>query len=256
MVITFLVSVGDLTFSVRPGLLFGSFEKNLRYFPFMFAVLPFFIASFGFHGVIPSLIKYYGKKPQSIRNCLVYGSLLSLAVFIVWQISVMGNISRLEFEQIAADGGNVSVLVGAVSAATKSESMTDLLNLFANLAVISSFLGVSLALFDYIADRFKFEDTASGRFKSASVTFGPPTIGGLFFPDGFLYAIGFAGLAGTIFAAIVPALLARANRKRFPEQQFQAWGGNGLIYLVFCFGVVYGLCHILGMLELLPVYGR
>ena len=46
--------------------------------------------------------------------------------------------------------------------------------------------------------------------KTALLTFIPPMMGGLVKPDGFLYAIGYAGLAATIWAAIVPALLAAA----------------------------------------------
>ncbi len=64
---------------------------------------------------------------------------------------------------------------------------------FSNFAVASSFLGVTLGLFDYLADLFGFDDSAMGRFKTALLTFIPPMIGGLVKPDGFLYAIGYAG---------------------------------------------------------------
>lgn len=256
MIITFLISVGDLTFSIKASVLFNSLEQNPTYIPFLFAALPFFLTSFGFHGNVPCMVKYYGKRPLTIRNSLLFGSLLSLTVFVVWQISTMGNVPRPEFLQIIADGGNIGVLVAAVSEATDSDTMSALLNLFANLAVVSSFLGVALALFDYIADRFNFEDTALGRFKTALVTFLPPTVGGLFFPDGFLYAIGFAGLAATVFAAFIPALMVKESRKRCGNPQYRVWGGNMLIYLIIMFGILYAACHILAMLGLLPVYGR
>ena len=62
---------------------------------------------------------------------------------------------------------------------------------------------MTLGLFDYLADLFGFDDSAMGRFKTALLTFIPPMIGGLVKPDGFLYAIGYAGLAATVWAAIV-----------------------------------------------------
>ena len=256
MVISFIISVGDLTFSVKASILFNTLEQNPSYLPFLFAALPFFLTSFGFHGNVPSLMKYYGKNPIIIRKCLLYGSLLSLGVFIVWQVCTMGNVPRADFQQIVADGGNIGVLVAAVNHTVDSERISALLNMFANLAVISSFLGVALALFDYIADRFNFDDTVLGRTKTAMVTFVPPTLGGLFFPDGFLYAIGFAGLAATVFAAFVPALMVRASRKRFGSPHYQVWGGNALVLLIFLFGLLYAACHILAMLGLLPIYGR
>ncbi len=134
--------------------------------------------------------------------------------------------------------------------------MQVLLNVFANLAIVSSFLGVSLGLFDYIADKFKFDDSTKGRTQTALVTFGPPAIGGLFFPDGFLYAISFAGLAAVLFVAIMPALLVRQCRRRFDNSLYRVWGGDGLVYLIILYGIVYGACHILAMVGWLPVYGR
>lgn len=256
MVITFFISVGDLTFSVSPAILFNTQEESPSYLPFVFAALPFFLTSFGFHGNVPSLMKYYGKEPLKIRNCLLYGSLLSLSVFLLWQVSTLGNIPRPEFKQIIADGGNIGVLVAAVSDVADGKTMGALLNVFANLAVVSSFLGVALGLFDFIADKFKFGDSLLGRTKTALVTFGPPTIGGLYFPDGFIYAIGFAGLAATMWGAIIPALMVKKCRQRFDNPLYRVWGGNGLIYLIILFAVVYASCHILAMLGWLPVYGK
>ena len=64
------------------------------------------------------------------------------------------------------------------------------------------------------------------------MTFLPPIVGGLLWPNGFLYAIGYAGLAATIWAAIVPALLARKSRKRFGSPKFRVWGGKPMIALI------------------------
>ena len=83
---------------------------------------------------------------------------------------------------------------------------------------------MTLGLFDYLADLFKFDDSRLGRFKTTLVTFLPPIAGGLLWPNGFIYAIGFAGLAATVWAAIVPALLARASRRRFGSPNYRVWG--------------------------------
>jgi tryptophan-specific transport protein len=162
--------------------------------------LPFCLASFGYHGNVPSLMKYYGKDPRTIIRCW--------CTVRCWRWAVRrlatgddGQHPRPEFIGIAQKGGNIDVLVQALSGVLNSRSL-DLLLVFSNFAVASSFLGVTLGLFDYLADLFGFDDSAMGRFKTALLTFVPPMIGGLL-PDGFLYAIGYAGLAATIWAAIV-----------------------------------------------------
>lgn len=86
------------------------------------------------------------------------------------------------------------------------------------------------------------------------MTFVPPTLGALLFPDGFLYAIGFAGLAATIWAVIVPALMARASRKRFPQARYRAPGGRFMIGFIILFGLVNAVAHISALFGLLPVY--
>ncbi|MDU3834235.1 MAG: aromatic amino acid transport family protein, partial [Enterobacter hormaechei] len=165
-----------------------------------------------------------------------------------------GNIPRPEFIGIAQKGGNIDVLVQALSGVLNSRSLDLLLVVFSNFAVASSFLGVTLGLFDYLADLFGFDDSAMGRFKTALLTFLPPIVGGLLWPNGFLYAIGYAGLAATIWAAIVPALLARKSRKRFGSPKFRVWGGKPMIALILVFGIGNAVVHVLSSFNLLPVY--
>ena len=72
--------------------------------------------------------------------------------------------------------------------------------------------------------------------------------------DWVIVGAGYAGLAATIWAAIVPALLARASRKRFGSPQFRVWGGTPMIVLILLFGLGNAVVHILSSVNLLPVY--
>ena len=251
MIITFALSLNGLVLHAQLPILLHS---EFAYAPFLLAAVPYFLTSFGFHGNVPSLMKYYGKEPSTIRHCILIGSLLSLLVYTLWQLACMGNLAREEFRAIIAAGGNIGDLVAALNAGRGSEDLDALLNAFANMAVVSSFLGVTLGLFDYIADKLAFDDTRTGRFKTACVTFLPPTAGGLLFPDGFLYAIGLAGLCASIWGTIVPALCARASRRKFGSPLFRVWGGNGMVYLIIGYGCLLMLCYLLAALDILPVY--
>lgn len=253
-VITFFLTFGSLLGHVKPVTLLNTTEINPSYAPYLLMTLPFCLASFGYHGNVPSLVKFYGKDPRTIVRCLVLGTLIALGLYAIWLLGTMGNIPRHDFIAIADKGGNIDVLVQALSGVLNSKGLELLLVIFSNFAVASSFLGVTLGLFDYLADLFKFDDSPLGRFKTALITFLPPIAGGMLWPNGFLYAIGYAGLAATIWAAIVPALLARASRKRFGSPMFRVWGGNGMIILVLLFGAGNALVHILSSFDLLPVY--
>ncbi|WP_426577666.1 tryptophan permease [Xenorhabdus stockiae] len=254
MVITFIMSVGGMFTEVKPAILFDQTNTETSYLPYALMALPYLLTSFGYHGNVPGLVKYYNKDVKAITRSMLYGSLIALTIYILWQFAIQGNIPREAFKQIIADGGNVSDLLNQMDNVSGNETINQLLNAFSYMALSSSFLGVSLGLFDYLADFFGFDDSHTGRLKTAVITFIPPTVLALLFPNGFLYAIGFAGLAATIWAVIVPALMARASRRRHPQASYRAPGGNILIVFIILFGLINAVVHILSLFDLLPAY--
>lgn len=60
-VITFFLTFGSLLGHVQPATLFNVAESHASYTPYLLMTLPFCLASFGYHGNVPSLMKYYGK---------------------------------------------------------------------------------------------------------------------------------------------------------------------------------------------------
>ncbi|WP_140918389.1 tryptophan permease [Limnobaculum xujianqingii] len=228
--------------------------QGTSYLPFLLMTLPFCIVSFGFHGNVPSLVKHYGKDPKRIVSCILIGTLFALFLYVFWLYCTMGNISRADFKPIIAQGGNIDVFITAMGAILNSASMDVILTFFANFAVASSMLGATLGLFDYIADLCKFKDDNGGRAKTALVTYIPPALLCSIYPNGFLYAIGYAGLAFAVWAIIVPGLLAKASREKFGNPMFRTWGGTPLVYVVIVFGVITMLAHILSTFNILPTY--
>lgn len=253
MIISFAWSIAQLMSGIQPALLL---DVKANYLVYSAAALPIYLAAFGFQSNVPSLVKFYGKDPARVGKCLVYGTLLALFVYIIWLAVTMGQIPRDEFTAIIGRGGNIGAMVAAISSHNKDGMVLVLLNTYANLAVISSFLGGALGLFDYIADKFKFGDDYFGRLKSAGLTFLPPTIASVFFPDGFIMAMGFAGLAATLFGIFIPAMAAKVSRKKFGNPLYRVWGGNGLIHFLFAYAVVIAIFHVLASAGLLPVYGH
>ncbi|MHC8373508.1 tryptophan permease [Pseudomonas sp. MDT1-85] len=253
-ILAFFLTFGGLLDHVQPATLFNRNATDSHYLPYLLMTLPFCLTSFGFHGNVPSLMKHFGQDPQRIRACLVSGTLIALGLYFIWMVCSMGNIPRDDFKDIAQRGGNIDVLISALGETLNSSKIDVFLTLFSNFAVACSFLGVTLGLFDYLADVLGFDDSPPGRLKTASTTFLPPMLCGLLWPEGFIHAIGFAGLAATLWAVITPALLARASRKRFGSPRYRVWGGQPMIALVLLFGAISAVAHVLFSLGLLPVW--
>lgn len=239
MVIAFFLSTAGLLGSVKSDVLLNTVATGeQQYLLYLLTALPVCLVSFGFHGNVPSLVKYYHRDGGRVMKSIFIGTGLALVIYILWQLAIQGNLPRSEFAPVIEKGGDVSALLEALHKYIETDYIAVILNFFAYMAIASSFLGVTLGLFDYIADLLHFDDSFAGRSKTALVTFLPPLLLSLQFPYGFVIAIGYAGLAATIWAAIVPALLVRASRQKFPQASYKVYGGNFMIGFIILFGVL------------------
>ncbi len=252
MIVTFLLSVGGMIDRAQWGNLFGG--ENGGEAIFLFGAASTYLTSFCFHASVPSLIKYLGKDGHTINTCLRNGTLMALACYLVWITAADGIIPRAAFRDIIAAGGNVGDLVAA-SGSALSGLILKMLETFSLLAVATSFLGAGLGLFDYMADLCGFDDSRQGRTKTMLITFVPPMLCGIIWPDGFLPAIGWAGLAASVWSVIVPALLLRACRRdRAPQGAYRAPGGAATVPLLLAYGIAVAVFHTLFVFDLLPMY--
>lgn len=255
MVLAFFLSTTGLLSSVNINTLLDNQNENTpAHLPYLLTALPVCLVSFGFHGNVPSLVKYYNREGRRVMQSIFIGTLLALFIYILWQMAVQGNLPRDKFAPVIAKGGDVAALLEALSAYIPVRYIGIALNFFAYMAIASSFLGVTLGLFDYIADLLKQPDTPWGRAKTALLTFLPPLLLSLQFPYGFVIAIGYAGLAATLWAAIVPALLVKASRKKFPESSYKVYGGKGMIYFIIFFGLINIIAQIGIQMGIIPTF--
>ena len=227
---------------------FAEMTERLHY---SWAAIPALMVCFGFHSNISSLVKYYQKDSKKVLNSIRYGSLLALAIYLVWLLASFTTIGREGFTAVIAAGGNMGSLVTALESANSGTTLAVMLQLFANFAVATSFLGVALGLFDFLTDLLKMNDSILGRSKIALLTFLPPMIGSVLFPNGFIYAIGYAGFAAAVFALFTPVALAFQARKKMPEADFTVSGGHLRMLVVIIFAICVVMFQVLSMLDLI-----
>ena len=252
MVITFLGFSGGLLDNVSTSNLFNGLPLS-ESSPFALGMLPFIAVSFGFQTCIPSLTGYMKRDSSRLKSTLLIGSVLALAFYLIWQLVILGNLSREQFPAIIASGGNIGDLVLALEQTGLNMNTSKMLQLFSHLAVATSFLGVSMGLFDYIADFFGFSNDLPGRLKTAAATFVPPTVLGVMLPNGFITAIGFAGIGAMIFCTISPVLMAIKGRSE--QDEYQVSGGKPRMAVVFGFGLVVLVLELANMMGMLPTFG-
>ena len=60
----------------------------------------------------------------------------------------------------------------------------------------------------------------------------------MFYPRGFVMALGYAGVALAVLALLIPSMLAWQSRKHNPQANYRVAGGAPALALVFLCGIV------------------
>lgn len=200
---------------------------------------PVFFTAFGFHGSIPSLNKYLDGNVKALRIAILVGSGITLFAYILWQLSTHGLLTQNEFLQILQKDPTLNGLVTATLTITQSNIMANAVKIFSTLALITSFLGVGIGLLECIEDLLKRSfNINAGRFSLGLMTFIPPIVFALFYPKGFILALGYAGQMFAFYAVVLPVSLVWKARKIHPNLPYKVWGGNLTLFIVLVLGVI------------------
>ena len=200
---------------------------------------PVFFTAFGFHGSIPSLNKYLGGNVKALRISILAGSAITLCAYIVWQMSTHGLLTQNEFLQILKEDATLNGLVKATLAITGSNMIAGAVKLFSTLALVTSFLGVGLGLLECIEDLLKRSfNISAGRISLGLMTFIPPLVFALFYPEGFILALGYAGQMFAFYAVVLPVSLVWKARRAHTNLPYKVWGGNLTLIIVLVLGVI------------------
>lgn len=254
MILSFVFGVSGLAANIDTSILLDTISQESQYAPYAMAILPVALTSFGYHHSVASMRAYYGEENKA-KNAILGGTVIASVLYLIWLTSIFGNLPRVDFGPVIEQGGNVDVLLSSLGSVIESEKVSQAINSFSMAAILSSFIGVGLGVFDFLADLFKFEDNRAGRAKTWAVTFVPPLVLSVLFPFGFVSAIGYAGAAATVWTCIIPALLVRKARKTSGTKDgFRAPGGQPMLMGVIFFGVVTAAFHFMNMMGILPTY--
>lgn len=200
---------------------------------------PVFFTAFGFHGSIPSLNKYLDGNVKALRISILAGSAITLCAYILWQMSTHGLLTQNEFLQILKEDATLNGLVKATLAITSSNMIAGAVKLFSTLALVTSFLGVGLGLLECIEDLLKRSfNISAGRITLGLMTFIPPLVFALFYPEGFILALGYAGQMFAFYAVVLPVSLVWKARRTHTNLPYKVWGGNLTLIIVLVLGVI------------------
>ena len=205
--------------------------------------LPVIFGSFGFQGTVPSLVHYLRADEKKVRFAIIFGSSIPLLTYVVWQALILGVVDADALLAAQKVGMNA---VQPLKDVVQSQAVYTFGQFFAIFALISSFLGVTLGLKDFIADGFGIKKTPLGRVYIALLTFGPPLCFALLGPQIFTSAMQYAGGIGVaLLLGLMPVLIVWRGRYSLGfEGRPQLGGGRIVLVLLIAFVCLELACEV------------
>ncbi|PKH06745.1 aromatic amino acid transport family protein [Moritella sp. Urea-trap-13] len=275
-----LFSVKIIVLALTLSLLFPHVEAiNLLEMPvqqgLLLSALPVIFTSFGFHGSIPSIVRYVGIDIKTLKKVMICGASAPLVIYLLWQVATQGVLSQTDLMA----NNSLTSFIASLSSVLQQPQVSQSVSVFADLALATSFLGVSLGLFDLLSGMMKRTNssinpinssddssdssgTHSGtntdsklhRVKTALVTFLPPLAFALFYPQGFIAALGYAAIALVILAIFLPVAMVSKQRKT-QVSGYRVVGGNTTLVLASLMGCLIIASQFLQMADVIPAVG-
>ncbi len=229
MIAMLLILIGALMFNIKLDNLiytpdFSSHEVA-RYSAMIFT-------SFGSMVVIPSLVQYNKEASKTeLRNMILLGSVIPFICYTVWLMVIIGNLGSDAVSQF----DSITDLIARFSDHTM---MATLIAIFSALALITSFLGVSMALFDQNVAVMK-----DNKLAGYALTFILPLVIASVFSAQFLSMLDYAGIILVFLAVWGPLVMTIKVRQPaylqgIDSNYYTVAGGNTALVLSFGFGAL------------------
>ena len=172
--------------------------------------LPVLIISFGFHNMIPSITHYMKGDLKRVKKVILGGSLLTLFVYLIWEIVVLGILPEAQIKENLAQGKEASQALAEILG---SSWVTKFAHGLAFFAMLTSFLAQSLALVHFLTDGLKATSHHRENLWMCALALVPPLAFSLIYPALFFKALSFAGgICAVILFGVLPAIMVWLGR--------------------------------------------
>jgi tyrosine-specific transport protein len=220
---------------------------------YLLPAIPIMIISFGFHNMVPSLVKHFGNDSRKVVLSILWGVLMTVVVNLLWQWVALGSIP------VGGKDGLMDSYQKGVDAA-QSMSMvlsTPSVSLFSNalafFAIMTSFLAQSMSLVHFLQDATQVKvKEGQESFPITCLALLPPLLIAILGPNLFFSALNFAGgICTMLLFGVLPVWMCWIKRyQRGHKSGFMAPGGRVVFIVLFLFALfvmAYQLSSMMGV---------
>ncbi len=209
--IAMIIAYVFLTFFCAPTIHFEYLER--KDWSKSFIALPILLTAFSFQTMVPSLHPYLNHHGPSLRIAIVAGTFLAFCIYFVWQLTVFGNVPYVGPNSLMVAVKEGTAATEFLSRATQNPWVESLALCFAFFALVTSFFGMSMGLFDFLSDGLKISKRGKGSIILTSLVLLPTLFCAIFFERIFLHALDLSGGFGdSILNGLLPIAMIFVGR--------------------------------------------
>lgn len=189
---------------------------------------PLIFAAFSHQMIVPSLCSYLRYDPGKLRKALLIGTSIPFAVYLLWLLVVHGLIPFEGENGLHMAFVNNSLIVEPFRVHFTSGILFAMIDLFALLALATSYMGLSLALFDFVRDMFQGVGRYPGKNTIILVSILPCLFLAMHFQKALLDFLDVSGGFGdALLSGMIPVAMVWIGRYRKNFQTtYQVGGGK------------------------------
>lgn len=202
-----------------------------------YLAIPLLLTSFSFQTLVPSLTPYLKRNAQALRWSIISGTTLTFLIYAIWQWLVLGIVPVDGLRGLGDAFIQGEPASTCLSHHTCSIWVSHLAEYFAFLAIVTSFFGMALGLFDFLSDGLHIRKTGWGGIVISLLIMVPSYFFSTYFERVFLVALDTTGGFGdTILNGMIPILMIWIGRYKmhYTGPKF-LMGGRVVLTVLFVF---------------------
>ena len=214
--------------------------------------LPLLLTSFSYQYIVPSLSPMLGKNMKKLRWSIIIGTSIAFVIYLVWQFVILGIVPYEGEHGLRWAYENGEVATEALRLIVKNPLVATIAGFFAFFALVTSFLGIAMGLFDFLADGLKVPEKGSGKVFLAVLVLLPTIFFAVFYSRVFIVALDTSGGFGdAILNGVMPVLMVWIGRYYYRwKSEWSLPGGKWSLGAIFLFSLlaigmeVYSLLYV------------
>jgi tyrosine-specific transport protein len=195
------------------------------------------LATFSYQMVVPSVCSFMNYDTARLRKIILFGTTIPFIIYSIWILVIHGAVALEGVDGLRVAWENGHSATAPLHKQINHWMVTVLADAFALFAVVTSYFGLSMALFHFLNDCFNEMKINMNRNAVIFLTVFPALVLGILFPRALLQFLDLSGGYGdTILSGMIPVALVWVGRynKKF-ESVYKAPGGKIALIAAACF---------------------